>query len=164
MSMFRLLVLLPALCAGVALLPHAAAQEPVYKWTDAAGNVTYSDQPPPEGRNAEQLQMPAAPSAADAEAAQQRSEALQRQADELMQERRLREQRAAEAAQAAKVAQAAQEAEQPVQEDNNYNYDPYYNTRPAGPIHRPILRPRPPNTVLPPRPANPIARPGLPRR
>jgi hypothetical protein len=159
MSVSRLLVLLPALCAGVALLPHAAAQEPVYKWIDAAGNVTYSDQPPPEGRTAEQLQMPAAPSAADVEAAKQRSEAMQSQADELMQERRLREQRAAEAAQAAKAAQAAQEAEQPVPEDSNYNYYPY-NARPAGPIHRPILRPRP----LPIRPVQPIARPGIPQR
>jgi hypothetical protein len=157
-----ILLLLPVFCAGIALLPHAAAQEPVYKWVDAAGNVTYSDQPPPSGHTAEQLQMPAAPSAEDAAAARQRSEALQRQADEMAQERRLREQRAAEAAKAAAV--AAAQAEPAEQEDSSYNNAPYYNSWPAGPDRRPIVRPRPPGSVLPPRPVQPIARPVLPRR
>ena len=149
----RALLVFPAFCVALGLLPTAAAQEQVYKWTDAAGNTTYSDQPPPAGNDGEQLQMPAAPSAEDAEAARQRTAAMQRQTEELAEERRLREQRAAEAAQQAAL---QEQAAQPVEEADAYDNNTYYN--PNYPNHRPVIRPRPP------RPTQPIARPGVPRR
>lgn len=158
--MHRLLLLLCALCACSFGLTQAFAQGPIYQWTDAAGHTFYSDQPPPAGNTAKQLQMPAAPSAEAAAAARQRSEALQKQADELAQERRLREQRAAESKQ---QVTPAPKPEQP-EETNNYNGYPYYNSPPGYSGRRPIVRPRPPGSNLPVRPAQPIVRPGLPRR
>lgn len=150
----RLVALLLAFYAGA--LPHATAQEPIYQWTDETGQTVYSDQPPPSGRPAEKLQMPAAPSAEDVEAARQRSEALKQQADELAEERRLREQRAAEAAQ--RTSPPVQ-AEDPAEQADDYGRYPYYGTPPGNPDRRPILRPGSPPT----RPTHPIARPGLHR-
>ena len=152
----RALVFLPVFCALLGLPPSVTAQQQVYKWTDAAGNITYSDQPPPAGYGAEQLQMPAAPSAADVDASRERTEAMQRRTEELAQERRLREQRAAEAAQQA-AAQA--KAAEPVEKADSYNNNSYYN--PNYPSHRPIIRPRPPRPL---RPTRPIARPRAPHR
>ena len=149
----RAVVLFPLFCVALGLSPAGVAQEPVYKWTDAAGNITYSDQPPPAGHDAEQLQLPAAPSAEEAEAARQRTATMQRQTEELARERRLREQRAAEAAQQAAL---QEQTAQPAEATDPYNDNSYYN--PNYPNHRPVLRPRPP------RPTQPIALPGIPRR
>jgi Skp family chaperone for outer membrane proteins len=68
-----------ALLAAVAVaLPAAAA---VYKWTDANGRVVYSDQPPPDGAKAEQLQGPQPPANPHAvrEMANQEAELKKRQ-------------------------------------------------------------------------------------
>ena len=144
--------------AGVVLLglAPAAVSAPVYQWKDASGQTVYSDQPPPSGTPAEQLQMPAPPSEADAEAARQRTRDMQEQAEQLAEERRQREQRAAEAAKQA-GAHPPEPEEEPSQ---NTDYDPqnYY------PDRQPISRPRPPYGDLPARPTHPIVRPGLPSR
>lgn len=45
-------------CAGLLLaLPGTATALKLYKWVDKAGNVTYSQQPPPAGQKSEQIQM-----------------------------------------------------------------------------------------------------------
>ena len=155
--MGKLPLLLLAGCAGYAWLPQAFAA-PIYQWTDAAGHTFYSDQPPPAGNTAKQLQMPAAPSAEAAAAARARSEAMQKQADELAEARRLREQRAAQSKQ---QAIPAWQPEQP-EETSSYTSYPYYNPPPVNPARRPIVRPRPPGVDLPVRPTQPIARPGRP--
>lgn len=153
----RVLVLLSFAGAGLISLPLPAVSAPVYQWKDASGQTVYSDQPPPAGVTAEQLTMPAAPSAADVEASQQRTKAMQQQSEQLDAERRQREQRAAEAAKQT----ASQQAEEPEDEpEQNTYYDPqtYY------PDRQPISRPRPPRGDLPVRPAQPIVIPGRPRR
>ncbi|MBF7730133.1 DUF4124 domain-containing protein [Pseudomonas sp. N040] len=152
----RLLVLLPFGCAGLFMFLQPAVAAPVYQWKDASGQTVFSDQPPPAGVAAEQLTMPAPPSAADVEASQQRTKAMQQQADQLSAERRQREQRAAEAAKQA----AAQQPEEPEEPEQNTYYDPqaYY------PDRQPISRPRPPRGDLPVRPAQPIVIPGGARR
>lgn len=152
----RLLAPVLICCAGLGVLPHAAAQSQIYHWTDNNGQVIYSDQPPTSGQSAEQLQMPAAPSAADAEAAKQRSDALKQQADEMTAERLLREQRSDEARQQAAPPAATEESSEPTHDDDN---SPYYNIPPAGIDRPPIVRPG----DRPLRPTQPIARPGLGR-
>jgi hypothetical protein len=152
----RLLVPLCVCCAGLGVLPHAAAQNQIYHWTESNGEVIFSDQPPTSGQSAKQLQMPAPPSAADVEATQQRSDALKQQADAMASERQQRERLAAEAAQQTAPPAATEESSAPPHDDYHY---PYYTTPPAG-IGRPsIVRPG----DRPLRPTQPIARPGLGR-
>ncbi len=54
-----------------------AGAGPVYKWVDEDGNVHYSDQPPPQGHEAEELILESAPSGDDVREAQKRLDALQ---------------------------------------------------------------------------------------
>ena len=144
--------------AGVVLLALApvAVAAPVYQWKDASGQTVYSDQPPPSGVPAQQLTMPPAPSAADVEAAQQRTKAMQEQTEQLSEERRQREQRAAEAAK-----QAA--PEQPLVPDEEPGQNSYYDPQNYYPPRQPISRPLPPRGDMTVRPAHPIARPGRAR-
>lgn len=145
--------------AGVALLAlaPAAVSAPVYQWKDASGQTVYSDQPPPAGVSAEQMKLAAPPSAADVEASQQRTKAMQQQTEQLNAERQLRAQRAAAAAKQTEAEQAQEPEEEP--EHNTYS-DPqtYY------PDRQPISRPRPPRGDLPLQPAQPIVNPGRPGR
>ncbi len=54
----------------------AAGAGPIYKWVDEAGNVHYSDQPPPEEYESEELILESAPSADDVREAQERLDTL----------------------------------------------------------------------------------------
>lgn len=138
---------------GVVLLAIAPVvfSAPVYQWKDASGRTIYSDHPPPAGVAAEQIKMPAPPSAADVEAAQQRTKAMQEQTEQLREERLQREQRAAEAAK-----QAA--PEQPPAPEEEPGQNSYYDPQDYDPS-----RPRPPRGDMPVRPVQPIVRPGRPR-
>jgi hypothetical protein len=68
--------LLIGLCIAAALL-HAPVSAEIYKWTDAAGEIQYSQFPPPGGVKTEKIQG-APPPADDPDVA---NEALQKQVD-----------------------------------------------------------------------------------
>jgi Domain of unknown function (DUF4124) len=73
------------LLAGLACQPVHA--EPLYKWTDSAGNVNYSSSPPPAGVEAEKVQPVPQPSAEDIRQAEESLERAQALARELEDER-----------------------------------------------------------------------------
>ncbi len=84
------------LLAGLAWQPVHA--EPLYKWTDSAGNVNYSSSPPPAGVEAERVQPVPQPSAAEIRQAEESAERAQALARELEDERLRQEAEAAEEA------------------------------------------------------------------
>ena len=51
----RLIILAAVAAATLAASPPSLAK--LYKWIDADGNVTYSQQPPAEGQNAEEMEL-----------------------------------------------------------------------------------------------------------
>ena len=138
--------------ASLAALPPATAQEPIYQWTNDKGQTIFSDQPPAPGQSAVQLQMPAAPSAAEVNAARQRSQAIKQQADELAEARRQREELATTKAQQPATPAEPEEPETSTYDNSPY---PYYQTPPGSSGRLPLERPV--------RPTQPIARPGLRR-
>lgn len=82
----------------VLLVASVAFGDPgtIYKWTDADGNVHYTDCPPPPGCKAETVEAKAAPSAADIAQAQERLEKLmaeQEQSAAIREQERLERQR-----------------------------------------------------------------------
>lgn len=85
---------LPLLLAGLAWQPVHA--EPLYKWTDSAGNVNYSSSPPPAGVEAERVQPVPQPSAEEIRQAEESVEKAQALARELEDERLQQEAEAAE--------------------------------------------------------------------
>ena len=87
---------LPLLLAGLAWQPVHA--EPLYKWTDSAGNVNYSSSPPPAGVEAERVQPVPQPSAEEIRQAEESVERAQALARELEDERLRQEAEAAEEA------------------------------------------------------------------
>ena len=62
---------------GIFVLYFEDTSAEVYKWVDEAGNVHYSDQPPPQEYESEELILEPAPSADDVREAQKRLDALQ---------------------------------------------------------------------------------------
>lgn len=75
-----LILLLLALCAA------PAAAERFYKWTDAQGNVHYTDAPPAEGEY-ETLDAPASPAGAEGPTSAERAEAWRAEQQEAAAER-----------------------------------------------------------------------------
>jgi hypothetical protein len=67
-------LLVAVLACALAAVSMAGAEGTIYKWVDKEGNVHYTDCPPPPGCEAEAVVPPAAPSAAEVEAAQERLE------------------------------------------------------------------------------------------
>ena len=49
------ILLMAAALLGLALSPLSSAK--LYKWVDENGNVTYSQQPPPKGRQGEEMEL-----------------------------------------------------------------------------------------------------------
>jgi hypothetical protein len=138
----------------LAVLPVLAAAQPVYQWVDENGRTVFSDQPP-AGRAARQLQMPAAPSAEEVEAAEQRTQALDKQADELAAERRKREEQRAVTAPSQPVAEPPADSEAQHDVLQPYSDYPYPQSRPPRPAQLPAQLPRP---VVP---RNPGTRPAV---
>ena len=139
------------LLAGLAW--QAAHADPLYKWVDSTGQVTYSSTPPPGGIKAEKVKVPPPPSDEDIKQAEERVKKIEEQASEL--ENRRLDQEAKEAEEAR--LRAAQQPQPPIVIER-----PVYVPQPIyyPPAHRP--RPRPPVEPRPPTPVEP--RPGpLPR-
>jgi len=125
--------------AAVVAVPVAAAT--VYKTVDAAGNVGFSDQPPPAGIAFEAIQMPESQAASDSDAAQ-RLQQMRETTDRMRADRLEREQ--ARAARPPVVPYARPpSAEEREDDDRDVLLVPYYP--PYDPWHhghRP--HPRPP--------------------
>jgi hypothetical protein len=165
----RMLVL-----AGVLVTVQAAAQPQVYKWVDTNGNVTYSENPPPDAGAAEWIKLPPPPPPPEIEAAQQRAKALQELGDRLARERLEREAQLAEERRAAREEQAPQQpAVPPPDAGDNGGYDWWVPGNPGyGSDHRPPpghwlswpQRPVPPASgrIPSPPPDNPAYRPWEP--
>ncbi len=61
---------------GIFVLYFEDTSAEVYKWVDEAGNVHYSDQPPPQEYESEEMILEPAPSADDVREAQERLDTL----------------------------------------------------------------------------------------
>jgi len=115
------------------LLVATASAQTVYRSTDASGETTYSDRPPPEAIETEQVEVPPPPSDEAVEQSRERATRQRELADELTEERDAR--------------RAEQEAEKSKRSDRpapppEYGYDgPYYgypyHPRPPGHANRP---------------------------
>lgn len=64
-------------------LPDTAAADTIYKTVDAQGNITFSNTPPPEGVNAQQIDIPTAPTPAEEQQGQQQEQQLENMANDL---------------------------------------------------------------------------------
>jgi hypothetical protein len=102
---------------SLAVAVLAAAAVPVYKWVDEAGNIHYSDQPPPSGQSGEAVELLPGPRQEDAVQAQARVARLrtelaasrERRADVREQERLQREIAEAERVERLRLCTAAQQ-------------------------------------------------------
>ena len=139
------------LLAGLAW--QAAHADPLYKWVDSTGRVTYSSTPPPGGIKAEKVKVPHPPSDEDIKQAEERLKRIEEQASELENKRLDQEAKEAEEARL----RAAQQPQPPIVIER-----PVYVPQPIyyPPAHRP--RPRPPHEPRPPTPVEPRPSP-LPR-
>jgi hypothetical protein len=64
-------------------LPGTAAADTIYKTLDAQGNVTFSSTPPPQGTNAQQIELPPGPTPAEEQQSQQQEQELENTSNEL---------------------------------------------------------------------------------
>lgn len=87
---------LPLLLACLAT--QTAHADPLYKWRDSAGRITYSSFPPPAGIGAETLRGAPHPSEEDVRQATAQARRLEEQARELEARRRAQQAREAEEA------------------------------------------------------------------
>lgn len=144
--------LLPLLLAG--LVSQAATADPLYKWVDKEGRVTYSSTPPPGNARFETVKAPPTPTGEEIRQAEERARKTEEQASELEAQRREQE---AKEAEEARLRESQRPPRTIVIEQPVYVPQPVY--------YPPAMRPRPPRppTKPPPRPpAGPDPRP-LPR-
>jgi hypothetical protein len=133
-----------ALCLLLAGLGgQPAYAEPLYKWVDSAGKVTYSSTPPPPGAKAEKVKLPPPPSDEDIKQARERVKRTEEQASELENRRLDQEAREAEEARlrAARQPQPPIVIEKPVYVPQPIYYPPAHRPRPpVGPPPSPLPR------------------------
>jgi hypothetical protein len=137
------------LLAGLAWQPAYA--EPLYKWVDSTGQVTYSSTPPPAGIKAEKVKMLQPPSDEDIKQAEERVKRTEEQASELENKRLDQEAKEAEEARL----REAQQPQPPIVIER-----PVYVPQPI--YYPPAHRPRPPVGPRPHPPVEPLPSP-LPR-
>jgi hypothetical protein len=148
MKTLRVLVpLLPALLAA-----GSGGGDQIYRWVDANGKVTFSSTPPPEGKQAEVVDLPPPPSPEGVEAQRERERAIAELGGQLQQRRLDREAQQAEEQRAARE-RAAPEPPPPstLDEPPGFTYGSGWN---GGWIPTPP-RPRPPRPPWPERPVPP---------
>jgi len=138
--------LLTLLLAVLAWQPACA--DPLYKWVDSEGRVTYSSTPPPAGAKAEKVEVAPPPSAEDIWQAEERAKRIEAQAEGLTNQRL--EQEAEERAREAEEARRreAEQAKRPVVIEK-----PVY-------VPQPLYYP-PPRKPPPPRPPKPPPQPPI---
>jgi hypothetical protein len=138
--------------AALVLLPLASpAEETLYKSVDAAGNVTYSDEPPSDAAQIEDLQIRQGPTPEATQEAAERSERMTKEADArydaLMEQRR---QQAEARQQAAATRQRELERQHAEQDDTDDDETVIYTWPPWPPHYHP--HPHPPRPPIPPDP------------
>ncbi|MBS1132771.1 MAG: hypothetical protein H6R16_3773 [Proteobacteria bacterium] len=137
------------LLAGLAGQPAYA--EPLYKWVDSTGQVTYSSTPPLAGVKAEKVKVLQPPSDEDIKQAEERVKRTEEQASELENKRLDQEAKEAEEARL----REAQQPQPPIVIER-----PVYVPQPI--YYPPAHRPRPPVGPRPHPPVEPLPSP-LPR-
>lgn len=145
---------LPLVAATLLATAPVAAGDPIFKWVDASGNVTYSSTPPP-GAAAQPVDIPPAPPPAEMEAAKERERSLQELGDQLYQERADREAELAAERRAAREETAPPPT--PRDEESGTTADGGWWI-PAFPGLRPRPHPHGYRPVVPSRPVQPPAR------
>jgi hypothetical protein len=128
-----------------------AYAEPLYKWVDSTGQVTYSSTPPPAGIKAEKVKVLHPPSDEDIKQAEERVKRTEEQASELENKRLDQEAKEAEEARL----REAQQPQPPIVIER-----PVYVPQPI--YYPPAHRPRPPVGPRPHPPVEPLPSP-LPR-
>jgi len=144
----RLRVLVPLLT--LVLATETGGAEQIYRWVDANGKVTFSSTPPPEGKQAEVIDLPPPPSPESVEAQRERERAIADLGGELQQRRLDREAQQAEELRAARERRAA---EPPPPSSFDEPPDTFYGSGWGGGWLPP--RPRPPRPPWPERPVPP---------
>jgi hypothetical protein len=79
----RSILYLTGLLLIMGSLPDTAAADTIYKTVDAQGNITFSNTPPPEGANAQQIDLPPGPTPAEEQQGQQQEQQLENMANDL---------------------------------------------------------------------------------
>lgn len=133
------------------LVCQPAAADPLYKWVDSTGQVTYSSARPPAGVKAEVMKVLQPPSDEDIKQAEERVKRTQEQASELENKRLDQEAKEAEEARL----RESQQPEPPIVIER-----PVYVPQPV--YYPPAHRPRPPVRPRPHPPVEPAPSP-LPR-
>lgn len=157
----RATTLLLVTLAGASLGSAAAT---VYKTVDADGHVTYSDQPPKSGAEAERIEIPAyQPARSEEDAA--RTDAMRAVTERMREDRLERERVRAEAAARQYYPPPAEQRSE--RRDSGYWVPLYYPLYPRWPhrppVARPPLRPEPYTTSNPFPPRN-LKAPSRPSR
>jgi hypothetical protein len=80
---FRKLLGLTAIVLTSGLLSDAAAADTIYKTVDAQGNVSFSNTPPPEGVEAQQIQLQPGPTPAAQQQSLEAEQNLETQSNEI---------------------------------------------------------------------------------
>jgi len=130
------------------LLGSGAWAQSLYKSVDEQGQVTFSDSPPANAVNVEQVEVQPGPTAVQQQEGIDRMKRMESQASELGE---ANAQRAEERKEMQQQAQQGQDDVQPVTE---YNNDRAYQGRP---VYPPIVRPpiHPVHPIAPARPGGP---------
>jgi len=120
------------------LVCQPAAAEPIYKWVDSKGRVTYSSTPPPGGVKANQVKMAPPPSEEEIKQAEDRLKRTKEHASEMESQRLKQEAKEAEEARL----REAQQPQPPVATEKPV-YAPQPGYYPPAIKLRPPLIPRP---------------------
>ncbi len=122
------------------LICQPAAADPIYKWVDSKGRVTYSSTPPPGGVKADQVTTPPPPTAEQVRQAEEQLKRTKEQASELESQRLKQEEKEAEEARL----RAEQQPQPPAAaEKPTYLRQPSYYNSPLRPPLKPTPRPLP---------------------
>ena len=142
-------------CIVISIFASGVVAQPLYKSVDEHGEVTFSDSPPPNAVDVQEIQLQPGPSAAQQRESAERVKRIESQANDLGAAN-------AERAQQRKEAQAQQQVkENEVQPITGYNDGHNYPNRP---LYPPEIRPpvRPVHPIAPGGPGRPVQLPAAP--
>jgi hypothetical protein len=127
------------------LVCQPASADPIYKWVDSKGQVTYSSTPPPGRIKAEKMAVQPPPSEEDIKQARDQVKRAEEQAREMESQRIEQEAREAEEARLRKAQQPQPTVviEKPVYVPQPIYYPPAIRPKPIRPPHKPEPRPLP---------------------
>jgi cell pole-organizing protein PopZ len=140
----------------IALFASSVIAQPLYKSVNAQGEVTFSDSPPPNAVELEEIQVQPGPSEAQLQESAERVKRIEAQANDLGAANAERTQQRQQAQQGQQ--QAKENEVQPVTDYNNgYSY-------PNRPLYPPVIKPpmRPEHPIAPDGPGRPAQLPAAP--